>query len=192
MIASLSGTVQVIREDYLIILVNGVGYQVQATRSVTDSISHEGERVELFTYTHVRETALALYGFQTLEEREIFALLLGVSGIGPQTAMAVVSSFSPEALRSAIAQESISALTEIKGIGKKTAQRLMLDLRDKVAAPSEPVALGVAREGDQDVVRALTSLGYSLSEARAAISVIPEETDSLDARIMAALQTLAG
>lgn len=192
MIGSLSGTVQIIQEDYLIIAVNGVGYHVQATRSVTDGIAREGQQIDLFIYTHVRENALALYGFKTLEERELFVLLLGVSGIGPQTAIDVLSSFSPKALRSAIAQESVSALTEIRGIGTKTAQRLMLDLKDKIAAPAEPVAFDITSDADRDVISALTSLGYSLSEARAALATIPEETETLDARIMAALQALGG
>ncbi len=192
MISSLSGTVQAIREEYLIVVVNGVGYHVQPTRAVTDTISHKGQHVDLFIYTHVRENSLDLYGFETLEERELFSVLLGVSGIGPQTALSVISAFSPEALRSIIAQESISSLTEIKGIGTKTAQRMMLDLKDRIGAPSQPMALGATPDADQDVISALTSLGYSTNEAHAALNAIPQDTESLDARIMAALQALAG
>ena len=192
MIASVQGRIQALRPQGLIIEVGGVGLLVRVPESVLDS-AQVGRPIELFTHMYVRETELALYGFATSAEHDIFVTLLGVSGIGPRTALAVLSTFSPEVLRGAVAQGDISTLTRIPGIGRKTAERLMLDLKDKIGAPSEPGWAGAAmREGDADVINALTSLGYSLDEARNALAAVPSETEALDERILLALRSLGG
>ena len=190
MIASLSGQVKAIREDALVIEVGGVGFLVNVVADVLDSVTRVGQSVELFTHMYVREDRIALYGFLSVEERELFTTLLGVSGIGPSTALAVLSTFSPEVLRGAIAQGDASTLTHIPGIGPKTAQRLLLDLRDKVTV-SEAWAPGMG-EADAEVIDALTALGYSVSEARSAVSGVPEDIEELDERILAALRYLGG
>ena len=169
-----------------------MGLLVRVPESVLDS-AQVGRPIELFTHMYVRETELALYGFATSAEHDIFVTLLGVSGIGPRTALAVLSTFSPEVLRGAVAQGDISTLTRIPGIGRRTAERLMLDLKDKIGAPSEPGWAGAAMgEGDADVINALTSLGYSLDEARNALAAVPSETEALDERILLALRSLGG
>jgi holliday junction DNA helicase RuvA len=192
MIASVQGRIQALRPQGLIVQVGGVGLLVRVPESVLEG-AQVGRAVELFTYLYVRESELALYGFATHEEHDIFVTLLGVTGIGPRTALAVLSTFSPEVLHGAVANGDVVLLTRIPGIGRKTAERLMLDLKDKVGAPGA-VAWGATslREGDADVINALTSLGYSLGEARDALASVPAEVQALDERILTALRSLGG
>lgn len=190
MIASLCGQVQYREEGALVVVVQGVGYRVYVADSVVDAVPHVGAHIELVTEMVVRENEVALYGFQTSEERDLFRLLLTVSGVGPRTAIAVLSTFSPETLRAAVAHDDIAALTRIPGIGRKTAQRLVLDLRDRVGVPTQPWQSGAPSEGDVDVLHALTALGYSLAEAQAALAAVPTEATTLDERILAALRSL--
>ena len=190
MIASLQGQVKAIREDALIVEVGGVGYHVNVLGSILADVQRVGQAVELYTHMYVRETQIALYGFGSAEEQELFGTLLGVSGIGPRTAMAVLDTFSPETLRGTISQGDASALTRIPGIGRKTAERLMLDLKDRIGMVMDAVAVPGLAQGDVDVINALTALGYSLAEARDALQAVPEEIEALDARILAALQYL--
>ena len=199
MIASLRGKVTAIRDDSLVVDVGGVGYQIHAAGSLLEQVTHLGQALELYTHMCVRENDIALYGFHSLEEQDLFAKLIEVSGIGPRTALAVLSSFSPEALRSAIARGDAMALTRVPGIGRKTAQRLMLDLKDRIGVPAETWPDFYLREGDADVIDALTALGYSLTEARGALAAIERASDGardvaegrkLDERILAALRFL--
>ncbi len=192
MIASLSGRVKALRQDALIVEVGGVGFEVRVPRALLESSLRVGQSVELYTYMLVREGEIALFGFRSLGEHELFTTLLAVNGVGPRTALAVLSTFSPETLRSAIAQGNIAALTRIPGVGAKTAQRLVLDLKDKLGLPAEAIAMATWREGDADVLNALTALGYSLAEAQMALKAVPEETMRLDERILAALRSLGG
>ena len=190
MIASLRGQLELIRDDSVIVEVGGVGYLVHVTTTFLNDVGRIGQLVELYTHTHVRENELALYGFRSLEELDLFKMLIAVSGIGPRTALAILSSFSPETLRSAIAQGDALALTRVPGIGRKTAQRLLLDLKDKVGAPEEASWMPVLGAADADVLNALTALGYSLAEAQGALAMIPQDTQQLDERILAALRFL--
>ena len=190
MIASLRGQVTAVGEDAIVVEVGGVGYSVHVPTSVRNEVTHIGQPIELHTHLIVRENLLALYGFFTAEEEELFSTLLGVSGIGPRTAMAVLTTFSPETLRGAIAQGDASALTRIPGIGRKTAERLMLDLRDRIDVTSSVLPGAPIDQAEVDVINALTALGYSLAEARGAVDSIPEDTQSLDQRILAALRYL--
>lgn len=190
MIASLQGRVKAITANALIVEVGGVGYRVCVGHSLLDGAVHSGQAIELFTHLYVRENEIALYGFQTPQEQELFATLLGVSGIGPRTALAILETFSPETLRDIVTQGDANILTRIPGVGRKTAQRLMLDLRDKIGVSGEVVlTLGIS-ERDADVINALTALGYTLSEAQMALAGIPKEIEALDERILAALQFL--
>lgn len=189
MIASLRGTLRAIRETWVLVEVGGVGYQVYVPGALLSEFTHIGQPVELYTYTHVRENELALYGFRTLEELDLFTMLLKVSGIGPRTALSILSAFSPETLRGIIAQGDALALTRVPGIGRKTAQRLVMDLKDKIGAPTGawvPSGLAV----DADALNALTALGYSLAEAQTALAAVPKDIEALDERILAALRYL--
>ncbi|NLM98272.1 MAG: Holliday junction branch migration protein RuvA [Halanaerobiaceae bacterium] len=168
MIAYLKGRVIWNHGNRIIMLVNGVGYQID----ITDPgiLTYEKE-IELYIYTYVREDTLALYGFKSLEERELFTALLGVSGIGPKAAHNILSSISYERFMDAVITENISVLTQIPGVGQKTAQRLILELKNKV----ENLALDFnvqmrAADDSQEIYDALSSLGYSAGEIDNALS----------------------
>ena len=190
MIASLSGQVQAVRAASLVVQVAGVGYELHVPQPVR-SQAHVGQMIELWTHLHVRENEIALYGFATIAELELFTLLLGVNRIGPRTALAVISTFAPETLRRAVAQGDLTALARIPGVGPKTAQRLLLDLKEKIGAGVEVAASGPLSPMDADVINALTALGYSVAEARGALNAVPPETETLDERILAALRAMA-
>lgn len=192
MIATLRGQVHSIRDNAVIVDVAGVGYLVRVVRSVLEMELRRGQTIELHTFMHVRESEIALYGFRTAEEEELFEVLLSVSGVGPRTALAALSAFSPEMLRSAVASGDAGLLSRIPGIGRKTAQRLLLDLKDRVGVPAGEVLGAGGVEIDADVVNALTALGYSLAEAQGAVSAIPAEATDLDERVLAALRHLGG
>jgi Holliday junction DNA helicase RuvA len=174
MIARLRGKPVGRTADGLLLDVNGVGYLVHATpRAVAKA---DGAEMTVETYLHVREDALSLYGFSDAEERELFIQLLSVSGIGPKVALAIVSGSAPAELKRAIAREDTARFQAIPGIGKKTAQRVVLELKEKLAG-SEYVSVGekdgvaahlIARE-------ALVELGYSLVEAEQALAQIDPE-----------------
>jgi Holliday junction DNA helicase RuvA len=169
-----------------------VGYLVHVTSSLLSESPASGQIIELYTHTHVRENELALYGFRSLEELDLFLLLIKVNGIGPRTAMAILSTFAPETLRGAIARGDVLALTHIPGIGRKTAERMVLDLKDKIGAAVGPLVVPALGTVDADVINALTALGYSVAEAQTAVGALPPEAKELDQRILAALQFLGG
>ncbi|MHB1295423.1 MAG: Holliday junction branch migration protein RuvA [Anaerolineae bacterium] len=189
MIASLRGQVRAVRGDSVVLEVGGVGYAVYVPVSLLDRLT-VGTLVELHTYMVVRETAISLYGFETLEEREVFVTLLGVTGIGPRTALSTLSALSPDLLRNAIAQGDAAALARVPGLGRKMAQRLVLDLREKIGAASGSALSSPLSTADTDVLNALTSLGYSVVEAQDAVRALPEDAKELDERILTALRFL--
>jgi len=189
-IASLRGQLKAIRDDSVIIDVGGVGYQVHVTGPTLDELADVGQVVELHTHLHVRENGITIYGFRSLGELDLFAMLIGVSGIGPRTALATLSAFSPETLRDLLAQGDALALTRIPGIGPKTAQRLVLDLRDKVGAVGQALVPPGLSADDADLINALTSLGYSVLEAQGALRAVPADLTELDQRILTALRFL--
>lgn len=187
MIASLEGTVAAIGDNYLVIMVGGVGFQVYVLDNVLHSLSGLGIHVRLFTHLHVRENDLTLYGCASQEELEIFRLLLGVSGIGPKIALAVLSTLSPQSLRTAVTQEQADVLAQVPGLGLKTARRVIFQLKDKMAL-GESLAAPPLTDQDAEVIAALTSLGYSVVEAQTALQSLPHDADlSLEERIRLAL-----
>ena len=195
MIASLDGAVAAVAFDSLIVEVGGVGYRVYASPSVLASTA-PGSRLKLFTHHVVREDLQALYGFRTAEELGFFGLLLTVTGVGPKVAMAIVGSRPTAELQLAIMQQDQAVLVSIPGIGKRLAERVIFELKEKVAAAGV-AAIGVAGSpagGEGDVVGALQALGYSLPEAREAsriaIGMAGADT-SLEERVKAALRVLA-
>jgi Holliday junction DNA helicase RuvA len=172
MISSLRGKVVARMLDGVVLDVNGVGYRVQTTLRALRKASSGGEEVTLDTYLHVREDALQLYGFAEPVERELFEHFLSVSGVGPKVALAILSGSTPADLRRAIALEDTTRFVAIPGIGKKTAERVVLELKEKIGA----VDAVSGAPGQELVARdALVELGYSLVEAeRALASTDPE------------------
>ena len=169
MISRLRGTVAARTASGLVLDVGGVGYLVAATPRVTARV---GEEATLETYLHVREDALQLYGFATADERELFELLLGVSGVGPKVALAIVSGSAPAELRRAIAREDTARFEAIPGIGRKTALRVVLELKEKL-----PVAISAGAEMASGVVLArdaLVELGWSMLAAESALQGVDE------------------
>jgi len=173
MIGAVSGTLVEIYADGALVDVGGVGYRVHSPVSVLTRLPAPGKKLRLYTHLHVREDALTLFGFTTSEERDIFEVLIGVNGIGPKGALAVLSVHAPDALRRAILGEDLDALTMIPGVGKKTAARMILELKEKLGAFDGDLvpagASAVAREALGEVRAALLQLGYTTSEAREAI-----------------------
>jgi len=174
MIASLTGRLRRKATDYLIIDVAGVGYQVQVPLSTYYGIPDDGEEVNLHIHTLLREDSLSLFGFLTQEEKDMFLLLMGVSGIGPKLALAILSSLPVADLSRAIQAADDSTLRAIPGIGKKTAARMVLELKDKIswttpmiAAPSSTSA--VLSDDCEDVISALVNLGYKKPQAEEAV-----------------------
>jgi Holliday junction DNA helicase RuvA len=176
MIARLRGRPAGRSPEGLVLDVNGVGYLVHATPRALARADGAGE-VSVETYLHVREDVLALYGFADAAERELFVQLLSISGIGPKVALAIVSGSSPEELRRAIAREDTARFQAIPGVGKKTAQRVVLELKEKlVSAPDGAEARGPGEPSTHLVARdALVELGYSLVEAEQALAPVDPE-----------------
>jgi Holliday junction DNA helicase RuvA len=188
MIASLSGRVTDIHSNSIVVQVGGVGVLVYIPIIDREKM-HIGETVQLYTYLVVREDSLTLYGFSSMEEKEFFTLLLGVSGIGPKLALAGISTLNPDAIRRAVFSEQAEIFTQIPGVGKKTSQRMLIHLQDKVKSVDgfEPVTM--MDDTYTQVLEALVALGYSVVEAQAALQAIPKDSpDEVEARILLALQ----
>lgn len=187
MISMLTGIVMGRDDNALILDVSGVGFAVNVPERLVGEI-RIGHELKLYTHMVVREGDISLYGFAIREELSIFRLLIGVSGIGPRTALAAISAYAPETLRTVIASGDAIALARVPGIGKKTAQRLVLDLGDKLGGVGLDMASSLSGIGNAEVISALTTLGYSLAEARAADEAVPTEVTDLDERILQALR----
>lgn len=185
MIAYIEGVVKAVRDTHLIVQVGGVGYKVGVLKE-TALRTAVASPVSLWIYTAVREDALDLYGFADEEELRFFELLLTVSGIGPKSALGILDIASVETLRSAIGTANAGYLTSVSGIGKKTAEKIVLELKDKMK-PSDKMQSGVLR-GDQEALEAMRALGYSASEARDALREIPNDIESGSDRLRAALK----
>lgn len=197
MIGYLRGKVASLSPDYCLLDVHGVGYRVFVADSTRQKL-RRGEEMQLFTYMSVREDAILLYGFATEEEHELFLHLIAVSGIGPKVALGILSSITVEGLCRAIQQKQASVLTKLPGIGKKSAERLILELKDKLAfaggeeagetiLPSEEVGEGATAEA----IAALLSLGYAQAEIAPAIRREAKEGMTTEAIIKAVLKSLA-
>jgi Holliday junction DNA helicase RuvA len=191
MIAVLNGRVLETYSDSLVIGVGGIGLQIFVPGALRDRL-RPGDDVFLHTYLVVRQDALSLYGFETRDERELFLLLLSVDGIGPKLALAVISTLSPDAIRRAIFHEQPEVFTRVPGVGKKTAQKILLHLQDRIPAISGLEAVSAISDVDTEVLGALTALGYSVVEAQSSLQSIPRETpQDVEARLRAALQYFA-
>jgi Holliday junction DNA helicase RuvA len=194
MIASLDGVVATVAADSLVLEVGGVGYRIHAAPAVLSGAA-SGARLKVWTHHLVREDLQALYGFRTVDELGFFELLLTVTGVGPKVALAIVGSRPVADLQLAIMQRDQAVLVAIPGIGKKLAERVIFELKEKVAAAgTAAVAAGEAGGGEGEVVAALQALGYSLAEAREgarAALADPAIGRDLEERVKSALRALA-
>lgn len=191
MIARLEGIIVHITEKFLIIDVSGVGYKVFATREILSS-SNLGDHSSFWIYTAVRENSIDLYGFRNTGELSFFELLLDVSGIGPRSALGILAIASIETLRRAIATGDTTYLNKVSGIGKKTAEKIVLELRDKFEDYKDDSMSDGAIKEEGDLLEALKSLGYSQNEARDALKQIPSSLEGTNAKIKEALRILSG
>lgn len=189
MISYLEGTVVSLSDKFVVVLVNGVGYKIFLSPSTSDKIQRIGDAVKVFTHLHVREDALDLYGFLDATELELFEMLLTVSGIGPKMALTIISIDRPSVLAGAVAREDTAFLTKISGIGNKMAQKIVLELKEKITrlsfkAENAEVAL------DADAIDALVAFGWSMREARTALRAVSKDIIQTELRIKEALKTL--
>jgi Holliday junction DNA helicase RuvA len=197
-IARLDGILLEKRADGAVVDVQGVGYLVQVSLQTAARLPEAG-RVQLRCYTHVREDAIQLFGFASAEEESLFHLLISVSGVGPKLAVNVLSGMPAAELAAAILHGELARLTQISGVGKKTAERLVLELKDKVKAsglvsarPSQPPAVG---DGDQALLSALVNLGYRPAAAERTAEAVRRSLGAsapLEARLREALKLIAG
>jgi Holliday junction DNA helicase RuvA len=186
MIARLQGRVAAREEGALVVEVNGLGLRVLVP-APSLAAAQVGEPVALFTYLHVRENGLTLYGCASKEELELFEQLLSVSGVGPKLALSLLSTMSPDALCLAIGQERPEMLARVPGIGKRTAEKIVFDLRDKIPDAGAREMLAAPTDADAEVIDALTSLGYSIVEAQRAVQSLPGEVTVVEERLRLAL-----
>ena len=202
MIAYVKGPLAEKMEDSVIVEAGGLGYRIFVPNSVLSELPKLGEQVKIYTYYSVKEDAVHLYGFLSRQDLEMFRMLIGVNGVGPKSALGILSVLSPDTLRLAIISSDAKAISKAPGIGSKTAQRIILDLKDKVkaedilyggteatAAPAEVSGVG---EVGKEAVEALTALGYSASEAAGAVrKVAITETMTAEDVLKGALRHLA-
>lgn len=191
MIGSIRGKIILKTEKFLIVETGGVGYKISVSPDVLSSAKKLGDEIMLFVHTHVREDILDLYGFLDRKELEFFEMLLNVSGIGPKGALAILGIASIETLKRAISTGDTGYLTKISGIGKKTAEKIVIELRDKVAGQMKGEKEGGSLQEELDSLEALKSLGYSQNEAREALKKVPED-GSVNVKVREALKILGG
>src|SRR3989338_3981884 len=185
MIGSIGGKITLKTEKFLIVETGGVGYKINVSPDTLSKAKKTGEEISFWIHTHVREDILDLYGFLERQELEFFEMLINVSGIGPKGALTILGIASIETLRKAISTGDIPYLTKISGIGKKTAEKIVIELRDKVGMELEGSSLQV----ELDTLEALKSLGYSQNESREALKKVPTELDT-NKKIREALKIL--
>lgn len=168
MIAYLRGRILEKSPNRAVLNVSGVGYEANISVSTFAALPPEGAEASLYIYTHVREDALALFGFARREEKQVFERLISVSGIGPRLAITVLSGMAPDALVTALRSNDLTSLTRIPGVGKKTAERMVLELRDKLEGFAAAPASSPATRMEEDVISALVNLGYQRGSAEQA------------------------
>src|SRR5215475_12886184 len=192
MIASIRGSLLFIGVDHAVIETGGVGFMIYAPRNVLGALGEIGSQVRLYTHMHVHEDLLALYGFASTDQRHLFETLLGVSGIGPKVALSLLSSAPADELRATIAGGDTARLARVPGIGKKTAERLVLELRGKLDIKGMPAPSGATpalMALNNDLAEMLISLGFSAAEASAALAALPADAPpDLEERLRLALR----
>lgn len=174
MIASVTGNILQIDKQNLIIEVGGIGLSILVPAHLADRFS-VGDPVFLYTYLVFRQDSIALYGFESVEGRDIFTMLLSVDGIGPRLALAILSALTPDAIRRAIFNEQAEIFAHVPGVGKKTAQKILLTLQDRIKGEEGLAPILAMSEIDSEVLSALIALGYSVIEAQTALQSIPRD-----------------
>ena len=198
MLAHIEGTVAEKNTDSVVIDANGVGFELNVSAATLSACPRMGESVKLYTYLAVREDAMELFGFSSREEKKMFLRLIGVSGIGPRTALGVLSALSVHDLSVALVTGDANTLSRAPGIGKKTAQRLVLELKDKVdseeltASGVQPAFVPAAKSAEAEAIEALTALGYTAAESAKAVSGVAGQSDSANELVRLALRRLGG
>lgn len=203
MIAYLNGILAEIEEENIVIEVNGIGYNVRIPAGMAGRLPQIGEVVKLYTYTSVREDAIGLYGFLSRDDLNMYRQLITVSGIGPKGGLSVLSAMSADELRMAVISQDAKAIAKAPGVGTKTAQRIILELKDKISLEDTAMMREVNQvpqgsmltdksQAQTEAVEALTALGYSPSEALRAVKAVLQETPDLDveALLKAALKKM--
>lgn len=187
MIATLRGEITQIEENALVIEVGGIGIRTYVPAALKERLS-VGEKIFLYTHFVLREDAMSLYGFETRTERDLYTLLLGVNRVGPKLALAILSSLSPDTVKRAVFNEEFEILNRVPGVGKKTAQRIVLSLQDKLKPLDTFSEVAAMSDTDSEVLAALTALGYSVVEAQTAIQSIPKDAPKdVESRLRLAL-----
>jgi Holliday junction DNA helicase RuvA len=188
-IASLQGRLESVGADGAVINVGGVGFQVYMPTSDLSNLGAPGHEIKVFTHLHVREDNLSLFGFAGPESLWLFETLLGVTGLGPKLALAMLSALSPEQITTAIATGNADMLDMVPGIGKKVANRIILELKEKIGAGRVATVETQAARENTDVLAALTSLGYSAAEAVKAVATLPADASlKLEEKVRLALR----
>ncbi|MBI1280053.1 MAG: Holliday junction branch migration protein RuvA [Anaerolineaceae bacterium] len=192
MIASIQGVVAATGKDYAVVATNsGIGYKVFVTRSSLDRL-HDGSDAFLHTTLVVREDSQTLYGFDTTTERDVFDTLITISGIGPKTGLAILSTLSLDSLRNAVVAERAEILTRVPGIGSKSAQKILLELKDKFKFGLDTAPVAAFDDLNSDVLDTLVALGYSIVEAQTAIQSLPKDAPhTVEDRVRLALSYFA-
>lgn len=191
MIARIEGHLAAIEKDAVIVQTGGLGFRVHVPGTFLRQCGAIGNPVSLYTHLHVRENEMTLYGCASEDELAMFKLLLSVSGIGPKSGMAILSTLSLDTLRNAIVNEQTSTLSQVSGIGVKTAKKIIVDLKDKVrAVEGTSLAISAVTDEDAEVIAALTALGYSIVEAQTALQHVPATVKGVEDRLRAALSYL--
>lgn len=191
MISTIEGKLASKSAEHIVLAIGGIGVEVCAPFSTIEKLN--SDRVSLHTRLVVREDSLTLYGFATTSERELFDAFLKISGIGPRLAIAILSTLSVENIQSAVRSDRPELISRVPGIGKKTAQKIVLELHDKVPSALEAAPLGEDGDTSAEIMDALTALGYSVVEAQTAIQSIPlDAPDSVEERVLIALRNLGG
>jgi len=188
MISTIKGKIEYSKGNYVVIDVNGIGYKIFTTPYIIGKIAGQKDEVKFFIHTYVREDILALYGFLTIEELEMFELLISITGVGPKAGLGILTVATPKTIKTAILKEDSSILTKVSGVGKKTAERVILELQNKIA----DISTGDKEEAviDSDAIEALVSMGYSVTEARDALKAVPKDVKDVGQRIKSALKNL--
>ncbi len=191
MIERIGGHIVKSDKDAVVIMVGGVGLRVRVPRSVLE-IAQLGAEVMLYTHLSVREDEISLYGFSNEDERTIFEVLITVSGVGAKIALAILSTLSADQLRLAVRRAEPDLLTRVPGIGKKTAEKIIFELKDKIGIAADALSeLAAINDVDTDVIAALTSMGFSIVEAQSALQRLPRDApQEVEARVLLALQNL--
>ncbi len=190
MLGYLEGKINFRGERYVIIDVAGVGYKVFVNaETLKKTVKHQDAITKVWTHLYQREDTIELYGFLSHPELELFQTLIGVPGVGPKTAMGILNVAPIDMLKRAIASGELSYLTKVSGIGRKTAEKIMVELREKFG---KVVSQGPELKEERDVLEALESLGYSIREAREALRQVPEKIQGISPRVKEALKILGG